>query len=910
MQALGTGSFIPTHRSIPHGTQRMNQVCQGMNQEGNPPDMRAFAKKTLATTFLVVALLIPPSLTSADVFLQYFEGRWETIERRMPDVFIAGYTGVWVPPPGVADSGGFSVGYDVFDRFNFGSPNNRTLYGTTQGFEEMARQMRRAGIGIYVDTILNHNGFRDHSSPGFEENGGYPGFVTRLPWDMHGDFHDPFLGGDLQGRLAGLIDIAQDKDYRFVRHPVPGFDNNIPNEFPREENRRFYPDRSLPADFMGRHPFNLENPMAGDPIEENSTGLLMRYMQWLVQVHGVTGFRLDATKHMPTWFFNDFYDGAIHELAIDPITGNTFTPFSFGEAFTGDFGQLSAYVRKDGFGNRDTLDFPLYFAMDRVFGAGGFGSMRDLEFASFDGVDGNANSGTFGVMFAGSHDENYAGRGQGLDNVAIAHILTRTGLPIVYYNAREFGDGRDFPKDGRGDSLGNFGNVITTLLRINQTHIKGAHITRWIDDDVYIYERNQAAIIGMTDRRDGGFNERNIQTSFPPGTVLVELTGHANADFIDPFDDIPSTLTVDGAGRVSFRIPNNTRPGSSLEDGGFHGLGYVIYGPKVPDSTLEILNATTTISPDPTDRQPESTRRLATLHVVEDDVIEVRLTVPNDPDAPNDNALLKINFGEVDVNGSGGVIPGGEFRGFDEFQQVEVTDTARVYRATIDATTLAEGYTYIETVAFLQRAPDTPPLFDAQRLVVYLDRQPPEVDLLFPPRSGESDITSRDYEAVIGVDSTVDSVHLLLNADTTASDGEILALVSESNWARRHDRREFRRVLNNLPNGEITLTVVAFEETGNYTIVHYGNIDVDVPLPMVVLGVDTDPDRGNVSFEPVPGFIDSAAMEEEFVIRVQTNNIDGLGRNISFPQDFTVTIQVDDGPIFEAVPYEIGRAHV
>ncbi|MCC5875734.1 MAG: hypothetical protein JJU11_05905, partial [Candidatus Sumerlaeia bacterium] len=866
--------------------------------------MKRLVAAWTAIPLMAAALISAPATAEADVFLQYFEARWETIERRMPDVFAAGYSGVWVPPPSLADSGGFSVGYDVFDRFNFGSPNNRTLYGTTQGFEEMAREMRRAGIGIYVDTILNHNGFRDHTSPGFEENGGYPGFVTSLPWDQHGDFHDPFLGGDLQGRLAGLIDIAQDKDYRFVRHPVPGFENNIPNEIPREENRRLYPDRDLPADFMGRHPFNLGNPMAGDPVEENSTGLLMRYMQWLVQVHGVTGFRLDATKHKPTWFYNDFYDAAIFELGVDPITGDSFTPFSFGEAFTGDFGQLAAYVRKDGFGNRDTLDFPLYFAMDSVFGAGGFGSMRDLEFASFDGVDGNANSGTFGVMFAGSHDENYAGRGQGLDNVALAHILTRTGLPIVYYNAREFGDGRDFPRDGRGDSLGNFGSVITTLLRINQTHIKGAHFTRWIDDDVYIYERNQSAIIGMTDRRDGGFAERGIQTSFPPGTLLHELTGHANADFVDPFNDIPETITVGSDGRVSFRVPHNTRPGSSLEDGGFHGLGYVVYGPKVPDSTLEIVNATTTIGPDPTDRTPESTRRLTTLYVVEDDVIEIMLTVPNDADAPNDNALIKVNFGEVDVNGNGSVITGGEFRGFDEFQQVDVTDTARVYTATIDATSLAEGYTYIETVAFLQRPAGTPPLYDVQRRVVYLDRLPPEVDLRFPPQSGDGDITSRDYEAVIAVDYTVDSAHLLLNADVNASDEEILALVNDDNRARRHDRREFRRVLSGLPNGTITLTVVAFEETGTYTIEHFGNIAVDVPLPNVVLGVDTNPDRCCVTFTNVPEFINSSAMEEEFVVRVQTVNIDGMGRNISFPQDFTVSIQVDDGPVIQAVPYD------
>src|SRR5690606_41150018 len=55
-------------------------------------------------------------------------------------------------------------------------------------------------------------------------------------------------------------------------------------------------------------------------------------------------------------------------------------------------------------------------------------------FASYDGSDGNANDGSRGVMFANSHDEG----GVGMSNLAFAHILTRTGYPLVYYNAHEF----------------------------------------------------------------------------------------------------------------------------------------------------------------------------------------------------------------------------------------------------------------------------------------------------------------------------------------------------------------------------------------------------------------------------------------------------------------------------------------
>ncbi len=35
-----------------------------------------------------------------------------------------------------------------------------------------------------------------------------------------GDFHSPFEGGDLRGRLAGLIDINHATNFQFIRTPV------------------------------------------------------------------------------------------------------------------------------------------------------------------------------------------------------------------------------------------------------------------------------------------------------------------------------------------------------------------------------------------------------------------------------------------------------------------------------------------------------------------------------------------------------------------------------------------------------------------------------------------------------------------------------------------------------------------
>ena len=190
---------------------------------------------------------------SAPPLLQFYEARWDVIDDRMVDIFTAGYGGLWLPPPARADSGGLSVGYDVFDRFDLGKPRNETLYGTENQFRTLVNRSHQAGLRVHTDLILNHNGFRDSSTPGFEAEGDYPGFVLSLPNDVDGDFHGRFETGEELFRLSGLIDIAQEKNHQFIRHPVADDPMNIPSgsiyDRPDPDNRAF-----LPGPGSGRDP--------------------------------------------------------------------------------------------------------------------------------------------------------------------------------------------------------------------------------------------------------------------------------------------------------------------------------------------------------------------------------------------------------------------------------------------------------------------------------------------------------------------------------------------------------------------------------------------------------------------------------------------------------------------------------
>jgi hypothetical protein len=443
----------------------------------------------------------------------------------------------------------------------------------------------------------------------------------------------------------------------------------------------------------------LDRPEAGDPVAENATGYLQRYCKWMVEVVGADGFRFDAAKHVPTFFWNDFYDVAVH--GVGP---HGETPFSFGEVIeTNDFDLLRSYSRKDGYGNRDVLDFCLYYIMRDIFSAHGFADMRLLERASVDLIDGDPNDGSRGVIFVSNHDE-LAPRPE-KDNIAYAHILSRTGYPIVYHNALEFGTGRSFPTRGRGDALGEFGGVITRLVDIHNEYARGRHLTRWADNDVYVYERDQALLVGLNDNE--AFDaDRHVQTSFPEGTRLVELTGNARAT---------NPLLVGPSGMADITIPKND-----------DDHGYAMWGPAAPrGSTTQLpltISPVASVIPADDASQPSAVRRRTPIDRITAD--SATLTLRLEDDDLDDNALLRVDDGGVNVIGTP-ILGGGSFKGFQRFNMADPgASGAGVYTATLDVAKLSEGLHYLEVIAFLQRDPGQPPIFETFRKVIEVDSSP------------------------------------------------------------------------------------------------------------------------------------------------------------------------------------------
>ncbi len=812
--------------------------------------------------------------------LQLFEAGWDTVELRMVDVFYAGYGAMWLPPPGRADSGDESVGYDVYDRFDLGDQNRATVYGTKTGLQTTIGQAHSAGVNVYTDLILNHNGFSDLSTTdggnSFLDAGGYPGFALSLPGDIDGDFHGSFEGGDLNGRLSGLIDIAQEKTHAFIRHPVtPGDPNNVPAgttpafgrlaNVPTASNTQFYPDQALGGTqididpgpgqtFITRHDFNTATPLAGDPTVETAEQLLMRHAQWMVQEVGVDGFRIDAAKHFPASTLAQLDRAVFRASNQTNLDGSIKPTFSFSELLDGNKGVVQSRINKgltnpnaidpadfQVQGNRDALDFPLFFAMQgNLTGNGGSNNWHAIRNATQDTQDDGLRNGTQGVSFVNSHDA-LPGGTPFLEDVAFAYTLMRPGDAIVYHNAKEFDPGRSFPVDGRDDALGGFGSdTVTTLVNLRNTHGRGAFHERWVDDafnpngfsNIYIYERGNSAIVALNSSTANGEDTRNgVQTTFAPGTHLVELTGNADDLTIDPNDDIPSTIVVNASSQVNVTMPRNRS-----DNGNFHGKGFVIYGLQTPQGAVSIPDASSTDLGAGL-AAASATTLVGDVDIINNDSFTVRLdttavTLPDsfrDFNADGDSALIKIDGG-IDLNSSGGVdftTPGSVTYGFENFTGLNTPGFGSptgdgVYQQTIDATGLSEGYHFITTRAFRHRTDGGPEVFSDFKRVVYVDRLLPESEFLsFDPNgtgTGNLDLFLRS------TDQTAIAVFVHLDLPANATEGEILDLDHILNTTAKVDRDLFRRSYLNIKNGNHVVTVVTLETTGKINIQRFAGL--------------------------------------------------------------------------------------
>lgn len=165
-------------------------------------------------------------MAAGDVFVHLFEWKWKDIATECVNVLgPAGFTAVQVSPP--QEHSLTAPVYDWSERYqpvSYSIAKSRS--GTEAEFITMVNACKTAGVGIYVDAVINH--MTNFPSPGVGSNGtaytkyNYPGLYTPA------DFHPPCTVTDYTNaanvqdcELLSLPDL--NTGLSSVRHKIAGY---------------------------------------------------------------------------------------------------------------------------------------------------------------------------------------------------------------------------------------------------------------------------------------------------------------------------------------------------------------------------------------------------------------------------------------------------------------------------------------------------------------------------------------------------------------------------------------------------------------------------------------------------------------------------------------------------------------
>ncbi len=305
----------------------------------------------------------------------------------------------------------------------------------------------------------------------------------------------------------------------------------------------------------------------GDPIAEDVNSMLLRALRWFVDEAHPDGFRLDAVKHVPDYFFGE-QNAADKDRSGAGYNGQAQVQFNLTRGHT-DWGNHRDSVFTNTLSRDDLLLYGEHLGSppspDGYLAAGMRIANDDFlnQVGGFNGIGGSLanydqpNYGTFGTTVTNaayplSHDNNYMSEQD--RPAAFQYLLTREGLPIVYTDGyNEDGAPSYFPKPARIPFLGQYNQSwVTGPLAVRRDFVRGSQIPKWQDNDFAAWEmRDKRENPSMTDgdgttllvlmaRNYTNGQARDLSTSFPSGARLRNYSNHGGAFHV----------TVDGSGQL------------------------------------------------------------------------------------------------------------------------------------------------------------------------------------------------------------------------------------------------------------------------------------------------------------------------------------------------------------------------
>jgi glycosidase len=257
---------------------------------------------------------------------------------------------------------------------------------------------------------------------------------------------------------------------------------------------------------------------------------------------GIDGIRFDAVKHMPFGWQKNLMS-YIH--GYKPV-------FSFGEWFLSpnEVDPANHYFANQS--GMSLLDFQFAQKVRQVF-KDGSADMVSLNQMVSDTASQYAQVNDQ-VTFIDNHDmprfQVSGASGRKLEQ-ALAFTLTSRGVPAIYYGTEQYMTGTGDP-DNRAKMTSfststtayNVIKALAPLRKSNPAIAYGSTQQRWLNSDVYIYERkfgSNVAVVAINRNLSSGTSIGGLITSFPAGSYTDVLGGLLGGN----------SITVGAGGSVS-----------------------------------------------------------------------------------------------------------------------------------------------------------------------------------------------------------------------------------------------------------------------------------------------------------------------------------------------------------------------
>ncbi|MGG0821549.1 alpha-amylase family glycosyl hydrolase [Paenibacillus turicensis] len=443
------------------------------------------------------------SPTHSDLKL-YHGGDWRGIINKINDGYFSGMgiSALWISQPVeniysvINYSGVNSTAYHGYWARDFKRTN--PAFGSMADFQKLIDTAHAQNIKIIIDFAPNHTSPASETQPSFAENG-------KL-------YDDGNLIAGYTGDTEGIFHHNKGTNFSSLEDGI---------------YRNLYDLADI------NHHNNKTDAYFKDAIKK-----------WLDM--GIDGIRVDAVKHMPAGWQKNWM---AYIAGYNPV-------FTFGEWFLGVGEHDLNNVKFANESGMSLLDFSFGQKVRQVFRDNTdnmYGLNNMLTETQEDYMHINDQ-----VTFIDNHDMDRFKLGNNDRRLeqALAFTLTSRGVPAIYYGTEQYMTGNGDPNNrafmtsyATDTPAYKIIGKLAPLRKSNPALAYGTTKERWINNDVYIYERNfgnSTALIAINRSATTAAAVSGLQTSLPAGNYKDELDGMLNGN----------NITVGATGTVTaFNLP-------------------------------------------------------------------------------------------------------------------------------------------------------------------------------------------------------------------------------------------------------------------------------------------------------------------------------------------------------------------